>query len=82
MGFGSKKPDTSAMDASIRRQEEALQRQEEAMAQRDAELKAQEEAARRAREGRLRGRMLLLAGPEFGTEDQPLPGGIKSTLGG
>jgi hypothetical protein len=83
MGFGGgRKPDTSAMEASIRRQEEALRRQEEMLAKREAELKEREEAARRAREGRWRGRALLLTGLETGTEDQPMPGGIKRLLGG
>jgi len=82
MGGRSRAPDTSAMEASIRRQEEALRRQEEMLAKREAEIAEKEAAARRAREGRFRGRLLLLGGLESGTEDQPVPMGLKKRLGG
>ncbi len=81
-GFGGgKRIDTSAQEASLRRQEELLRRQEERLAAQEAELKRREEAARQARMARFRGRLLLLGGSEAGTEDQPEPG-LQRRLGG
>jgi hypothetical protein len=82
MGGGGKRVNTSAMDASIARQEEAIARQEAALAAREAELSAKEDATRRARAARGMARALLLGGSEAGTEDQPIPGAIRRNLGG
>lgn len=86
MGGGGKKVNTLMMDQSVNRQEDALQRQEEALQKREEELRAKEEAreqaTRNARGARGGSRALLLGGTEAGTMDQPLPAGLRRTLGG
>jgi hypothetical protein len=83
--FRTPKIDTSAQQASLRRQEELLRQQEELLRQQqdrlaaqDAARKLREQSAAAARAARLRGRALLLAGAETGTADQPL----QARLGG
>lgn len=76
--FSSPKIDTSAQQASMRRQEELLKQQQDRLDAQDAALKLREESATAARAARLRGRVALLAGGETGTADQPL----QARLGG
>jgi hypothetical protein len=76
--FRTPKIDTSAQQASLRRQEELLRQQQDRLAAQDAALKLREQSAAAARAARLRGRALLLGGEETGTADQPL----QARLGG
>jgi len=76
--FRTPRADTSAQEASIRRQEDLLRQQQERLNQQDADTRLREDSMRAARAARQRGRPLLLGGDETGTADQPL----QARLGG